>query len=387
MKTTHPKQKPPEHVYLTAAMQIDATAEAAEPGAPPRLPRFNMVAYTGGAMRIAGWRHPVVVDLAGLGIPSQSRPIRFGHDASSGVGHTDSIAVAGGQLVAEGVVSRDTAAAREIVASAKNGFPWQASLGAGVDQFEFVKEGQTTTVNGREFQGPVNVVRKATLGEISFVDLGADLNTSARVAAKAKEQEAMNDTEVTEEAAGGKVEAAAVGTAGAGEPVPTSVPDIRAAAVTETRRIEAIRKVCASRHASIEAQAIEGGWDVNRTELEVLRADRPKAPAVTVTAEHSPVRAIEAGLCLRATGDTGFVEAQFGRDYLAGAQRYRRIGLVQAAALCLRAEGLEADFDGPAVVRAALSTTSFPSLLSNVANKALLKSYQDFPSTALRWCG
>jgi hypothetical protein len=388
MKRTNPNPKPPENVYLTAAMQIDATAEAVEPGGTPRLPRFNMVAYTGGAMRIAGWRYPVVVDLAGLAIPSQARPIRFGHDASSGVGHTDSIAVAGGQLVAAGVVSRDTAAAREIVASARNGFPWQASLGAGVDQFEFVKEGQTTTVNGREFQGPVNVVRKATLGEISFVDLGADMNTSAHVAAKAKEQDTMADTQVMEEAAGGKVEAAAVGTTGAGEPAPTSVPDIRAAAVTETKRIEAIRKVCASKHAAIEAQAIEGGWDVTRTELEVLRAERPKAPAVTVTAEHSPVRAVEAGLCLRATGDAAFVEAQYGRDLAGGAERYRRIGLVRAAAICLRAEGRDADFDdGPAVVRAALSTTSFPSLLSNVANKALLKSYQDFPSTALRWCG
>ena len=36
-------------------------------------------------------------------------------------------------------------------------------------------------VNGREFSGPVNVVRKATLGEISFVDLVADGNTSAWV--------------------------------------------------------------------------------------------------------------------------------------------------------------------------------------------------------------
>ena len=46
----------------------------------PRLPRFSMVAYTGGPMRMAGWRYPVIVDLAGLAIPSQNRPIRFGHD-------------------------------------------------------------------------------------------------------------------------------------------------------------------------------------------------------------------------------------------------------------------------------------------------------------------
>ena len=36
--------------------------------------------------------------------------------------------------------------------------------------------------DGQEITGPVNVVRKATLGEISFVDLGADGRTSASIA-------------------------------------------------------------------------------------------------------------------------------------------------------------------------------------------------------------
>jgi len=143
-----------------------------------------MVAYTGGPMRVAGWRYPVVVDLAGMAIPSQNRPIRFGHDAASGVGHTDQIRMEDGQLLAAGVVSRDTAAAKEVVVSARNGFPWQASIATSVDEFEFVKENQHATVNGREFPGPLNVVRKSVLGEISFVDLGADGQTSAVVAAQ-----------------------------------------------------------------------------------------------------------------------------------------------------------------------------------------------------------
>ncbi len=80
MKTkTNQNQKLPEQLTLTAQMQIEAAADGEEE---PRLPRFSMVAYTGGAMRIAGWRYPVIVDLAGLAIPSQSRPIRFGHDAT-----------------------------------------------------------------------------------------------------------------------------------------------------------------------------------------------------------------------------------------------------------------------------------------------------------------
>ena len=145
MKTSMKRPSAPTDARSTpTALNLLATAtfelEAADGAQPAGLPRFRMVAYTGGPMRVAGWRHPVVIDLAGLAIPSQSRPIRFGHDPLSGVGHTDAIRVEQGQLVASGVVSRDTAAAREVVVSSKNGFPWQASLGASVEEFEFVKE-------------------------------------------------------------------------------------------------------------------------------------------------------------------------------------------------------------------------------------------------------
>ncbi|MCC7407743.1 MAG: hypothetical protein IT442_06700, partial [Phycisphaeraceae bacterium] len=179
-------------VSLTAAMQIDAQASAVGEGATPALPRFSMVAYTGGAMRLAGWKFPVVVDLAGMNIPSQLRPIRVGHNTDQRVGHSTAIRIengpSGGQLVAGGVVSCTGRTAQEVVADARNGFPWQASIGAAVEEFEFTPEGRTVVVNGREFAGPVNVVRRSTLGEISFVDLGADGNTSARVAASAKKE-------------------------------------------------------------------------------------------------------------------------------------------------------------------------------------------------------
>ncbi|MCX5685538.1 MAG: hypothetical protein NT049_17920, partial [Planctomycetota bacterium] len=331
-------QEEPGHLQLTATMQIEAAAETA--GDKPALPRFTMLAYTGGPMKIAGWRFPVVVDLAGLAIPSQSRPVRFGHDAASGVGHTDRIAVETGQLIAAGVISRDTAAAREIVVSARNGFQWQASIGASVEQFEFVKENQTVLVNGREFAGPLNVVRKATLGEISFVDLGADGETSARLAASAKEKEPMDATKTDKQnetvaaAAGGpgagkETAAAPAGTDAAGTdvapakveaqaapaakvetpacssspaPLPASdtVASIRAEAAAEEERIAAVRKVCGGDHTEIVAKALREGWDVTRTELEILRASRPKAPAAHVVDQTVNGKVLEAACMLSA---------------------------------------------------------------------------------------
>jgi phage major head subunit gpT-like protein len=382
------------------ALTIEASADAGTDGK-PALPRFSMVAYTGGPMRIAGWRYPVVVDLAGLSIPSQSRPIRFGHDMASGVGHTDSIAVADGKLIAAGVVSRDTAAAKEIVASARNGFPWQASLGAAVEQFEFVKEDQSVHVNGREFKGPVNVVRKATLGEISFVDLGADGNTTASVAARqardgaasAKEQTTMKDTEVKQEQV--NVEAAAQadvagtprqssGQAGTA-PVADPAPDIRAKAIAETKRIESIRKVCAGRHGTIEAKAIEEGWDENTTELEVLRAERPKAPVVHIR-DNSAVDSdvLAAAVCL--AGGLQPAESRFDDRTLEAAGRRFRSGiglqeLIMEAAWANGYAGRSFRSDMEGSLRAAFSTFSLPGILSNVANKFLLAGFESVEDT------
>ncbi|MBA2480459.1 MAG: Mu-like prophage major head subunit gpT family protein [Planctomycetes bacterium] len=359
------------------------------------LPRFAMVAYTGGPMRLQGWRHPVIVDLAGLGLPTQHRPIRLGHDASQGVGHTDRLAVEGGQLVATGVVSRDTQAAREVVASSRNGFPWQASIGAAVEEHEFVREGATVLVNGRSFQGPVNVVRRSTLGEISFVDLGADGNTSAMVAATHPILDPQGDPPVLTPAPSSdtpsttvpEATAPVVVQASAPEPVTPSGPtvaDIRAQAVAETERIGAIRRLCGTGHAEIEARAIREAWDPTRTELEVIRADRPTAPAAHVR-DNTLTPAILEAACLIA-GQHGDLDEVCDDAALEAAQKRFRGGisiqeLFLEAAWANGAHVRTFKSDPRAVLRAAfavqagLSSIDLGGILSNVANKFLLDGF------------
>ncbi|MEZ6100277.1 MAG: hypothetical protein R3E01_15015 [Pirellulaceae bacterium] len=379
----------PRSLELTATAVFDVSA-ATDEGSP--LPRFRMVAYTGAPMRIAGWRYPVVIDLAGLSVPSQSRPIRFSHDPGAGVGHTDSIRVDGGQLVASGVISRDTAAAREVVASSKNGFPWQASVGTTVEEFEFVKDRQTALVNGQEHAGPLNVVRKATLSEISFVDLGADSQTTAMVAAFASEPDSseeptdMDATDTTMPEAN-KTE----GTPTTSEPpapsvtAASAVDDIRAEAAAEVTRIAAMRKLTAGRFPEVEAKAIAEGWDVTKCELEVLRANRPTAPAI-----HSPDKTVTGRMleaaCLM-TGRVDGIEAMFDDQTLEAANgRFRGgIGLQELLLEAAWANGYTGrNFrDSRAVLRyafnpsleAGFSTVDIGGILSNVANKFLLDGF------------
>ena len=325
--------------------------EAAMPGDENRLPRFTMIAYTGGEMMLAYYSDPVVVDLEGLKIPSQTMPIRFGHDYEHGVGHTDSILVEDNKLIATGVISRDTEAAREVVASARKGFPWQASISAYIEQQEFVEEGETVTVNGRAFTGPLYVIRRATLGEISFVDLGADSKTSVILARK-KEDDAVtteNPQDVVKaQAAEPQVNAAA----------PAPEPDLAA----EIARINAIRQVCGDGDeisAAVATEAIEAGWDVKKTALELLRRKRPQ------------VRIIGEG------------KETFQKDVVAGItgdknSRWHGARLSVIARYCCELEGvqLRSDMGHDKVIEAAFSTRSLPNILKESAQKILIDSYQ-----------
>ncbi len=381
------------------------TIEAAQrEGEPEPIPRFTMVAYTGEPLRVEGWRFPVVVDLEGLSIPSQRRPVRFGHSMYAGVGHTERIAVEAGRLIAEGVVSRDTGAAREVVASGKRGFPWQAAIGAQVAQAEFVRAGKSVTVNGRTFEGPLYVARRTVLGEISFVDLGADGNTTATIAAQQQENQLMDETKDTEvldteaqdapqddvardeaEGAGTDAGSAANPVAARGTPTPNPAADIRAQAVAETRRIAAIRTICAGKHADIEAKAIAEGWTRDKTELEVLRASRPKAPAMHVNERAVTGRVLEAA-CMQAA-KVEKLERYFEAPVLEEADRQfdGRIGLAELIVEAARANGYVGRerrvtremlrFAFGREIRAAASTIDIGGILSNVANKFLLEGF------------
>jgi hypothetical protein len=392
------EQVPDRIVLRCTPGNISLVALAAE-GDEQAVPRFSMIAYTGEPMRVEGWRFPVVVDLEGLSIPSQRRPVRFGHSMYQGVGHTERIAVEAGRLIAEGIVSRDTTAAREVVASGRRGFPWQASIGAQVAQAEFVRNGKSITVNGRTFEGPLYVARRTVLGEISFVDLGADTNTAATIAAQQQENVVMddlNDTEVTPaddkatpeptraaEAGGNGTEANAPASLASAPATP--VTELRAQALAETKRISAIRRICAGKFPDVEEKAISEGWTEEKTELEKLRASRPKAPAIHAVEAACGGQVLEAACML--TAKLAKVDELYDEKTLeAASKRFRGgIGLQELLLEAAWANGFSGrNFrDSRSVLRfafgqnlqAAFSTIDIGGILSNVANKFLLEGF------------
>jgi len=395
----------PRELKFIAAINMEASAGPDAQAARPR--RFHMDAYTGGALAVAGWRFPVVVDLNGLAVRGGAK-VYLDHDRAARVGHIDGMQIEHGGLRVSGVISSTTQAAREVVADADNGYPWQASIGAAVREVEFVGEGKMVTVNGREFAGPVNVARRAALQEVSFVGNGADDQTSASIAAGiAGEKGIMDGSDKTKTVDGGVAGGAAAAGEGAKEPVvhaqaPASaalkagaagegviaadpVADIRAKAAAEEERIAAVRKVCGSDHTDIAARAIKEGWDTTKTELEVLRASRPKAPAAHVVDQTVNGTILEAACMLTARlADVEKVHDEKTLD--AASRRFRGgIGLQELLLEAAWANGYAGrNFrDSREVLRfafgkdiqAGFSTVDIGGILSNVANKFLLDGF------------
>jgi phage major head subunit gpT-like protein len=405
---------------LPARLDLKATTtvsfEAAKGDAAPTLPRFRMVANTGNPMLVAGWKFPVVVDFAGLNIPTQNRPIRKDHDEAQGVGHTDMVGVEDGEIVAAGVVSRDTEAAREFVISGKNGFPWQASIGASVDKVEFIKEGDKVVVNGKTFDGPLNVARATTLGEISVVDLGADDNTSTRIAASVpsstrKGADSM-DFEKWLEAKG--IDPAAIEDsvrathrayydAEQAKPKPETKPtqtleDITAARRKEDERVAEITRIAGAamdrrpplldEFERMARSAIESKATVEKFELEVAKVLANLHPGTFIRKGEirSGAKVIEAALCLG--GRLEEPEKHFDQQTLnAASDRFRHgLGLQELLLMSAHENGytgqsardlegvLKAAF-GTNIKASGFSTLSLPGILSNVANKFLAAGF------------
>lgn len=411
-----------------ADVPLDFTAEATLEAAPAKggkLPRFHLVAYTGVPMRPRldpPLKYPVVVDLAGLDLSKQERPALRSHDTERVVGHTEFIRSDGRQLTSAVVVSGTGRDAMEVRDSAVNGFKWQVSIGAAVGGLEFVKGDQTVNVNGRSVSGPVYVARAGCVREISFVTLGADDDTAAAlIAASAAKRNPMDPFELWLKAKGfdlgslaaeskqflqSQFDAEKGGTATLaanprGGPTPEN-RDLNSVLNTE-RENEKRRRAIVDLTAKalqdnpgslqlIEAmsrQAMDGDWDTQRYELELLRACRPTNVNRVRNGGggdelNGPV--LEAALCR--AGGLEDIETHYPEQVLEACdKRFRHgLGLGELLVTFARRNGYQGygtgDVNG--LLRAAFAPTpthhlaatgwtsiSLPGILGTVANKYL----------------
>ena len=149
---------------------------------------FDGCAYTGGVMFPtcddvpAGT--PIVVDLDSIVIPSPVRPVLDDHDQSTDgvIGETSQLKVENYTLPVKGVLYPQKPRTKDKILSAKR-HRWQLSIGLDNYRVEHIAAGRSVSVNQRVFHGPVAVIRNGYLTDLSFVAVGGDDLTWAKIAA------------------------------------------------------------------------------------------------------------------------------------------------------------------------------------------------------------
>lgn len=328
---------------------------------------FSIMAYSGAPMRVEGFAHPVVIDLNGLRAAGQRIPILRDHDARKVIGQSEIVSIGPGGVQVEGIVTGETGPSADVVTHARNGFKWQASVGADVERRETLKAGEKATVNGREVQGPLIIVRAARLYETSFVALGADHNTTVNVAAsKSKGVGAMAETITTDAA-----------------PVSDLEP-IEATRAVETAEAERVRGILAAAGPDADQRlvdsAIESGESLTAFksrlfDLSTLRSSRPNLPLTAYIPRSDPGVAgnpretLTASAMLLGGHDQAAVRA-FGERVVAGLRRPE--GWHDLCVQALRADGRDVPHGRSEVIRAGFSTISMPFALNTSIEKVAL---------------
>jgi len=424
-KTT--MSKPAQNKLLCMSSPVTITAAAGD-GEMKTNPKFNVVAYTGGALNLRGWDMPVVVDLAGMSY-SNTLIANLDHDQSRRVGHVTAIDKSESQLMLAGELSASTEARREVLESSVNGFPFQASIEASSDVVTEVAAGKKVKVNGQEFTGPLYVAAKSTLSGFGFVSHGADDNTVVSIAASAANVTPPKGKDMTPELKTW-IEAMGFDVDSLSEPQLKSLEanyngqnpkpnKVEATGMTafEAKKAEKARvdqitdyalKACDSQPHNIDSikmlteQAIEAKWTLDKFRLELLEASSPQAFGIINTPRDNRLsnRVLEAAVCQH--GRLPGHEKMFDDQTLQAAHDKFRgsIGLNQLFFLAAESNGYRGGYSSqmtveaqraafgmvaPGQIRASgFSTISIGTILSNIANKFLRAGFDSIDMTPLR---
>lgn len=358
----------PSKLSFVGTAVLDLEAKSADGS--PKLPTFKIHGYSGAPLNVSGFFSPVIVDLGGIKPTSQTIPALLDHDTGQIVGQTDSIKIDSSGINLDGIITGgDEPAAMRVKTHSKNGFKWQASIGAEIIRREFLAAGEKATVNGRQVSGPLLIARQSRLYEISFTALGADSSTSANVAAKGQ----ANVPEITTTDA--------------------EVQDDTIRAERELDRIRGIRLECGPDFREVEASAIDEGWTLERTKAEIIAKIRNRAfggggggRRVSNNNGGGGIstrdRLVAAAMTLGGHGQIVAKHMPNGEQLANSVPRLS--GWYELAAYACQLEGVSVSpHDRMATIKASFSTLSMPAALSSSIERIALPAFLEQSKTFL----
>lgn len=343
--------------------------------------------------------YPTVLLMSGCQIPpNRQLPLLDTHSrysTASVIGSYRDVRIEGNQLLGRAVFSKAPEAEG----------PWLKTMEGHLTDYSVARKdleatiipaNQTGMIEGRTFQGPVKVVTKWIPREMSSCPIGADENAKARAATAQPENQAKENVNMNTE------------TQNRGLSAETTQPQIpavdleavRAEAVrAEHARITEIDAMCSRSDipADKKADLIKPGVTVDAARKAVLdiilERSEVQNPGVKTTTQTDSLRTLEMGADerdkFRSAAEDGLLirSGKAPKEAAAGARDLAGYSLRELARESLRMAGQSQGGDAMGMVGRALTTSDFPMILANIANKSLFAGYEAASETWQKWCG
>lgn len=308
--------------------------------------------------------------------------VLFNHDRDAVVGHIEKVWLEDNR--GKALVRFDTDEQSEtIFQKVQSGTLQGVSVGYAINRYEVLEDEDTKSTNGR-FNGPAYVVTDWEPLEISIVSVPAD--PTVGVGRSAEEIHTSIDTQEdnTRMDQEKNLEVQEVKS----EPVETGLTqaDLQKAMEQERKRTSEITALFRDFDVEGADEAIVMGVSVDEARAMVMDQLRARNKGVSVTmgeAESDKFRAAAQDAVLMAAGIPVAEPAP-------GANELRGYSMIEMARESLRREcDTKANFgDNMEMARAAINSTStFPAIMSNLANKSVMTGFNEAETTYQIWAG
>lgn len=308
--------------------------------------------------------------------------VLFNHDRDAVVGHIEKVWIEDNR--GKALVRFDTDEQSEtIFQKVQSGTLQGVSVGYAIYRYEVLEDEDTKSTNGR-FNGPAYVVTDWEPLEISIVSVPAD--PTVGVGRSAEEIHTSIDTQEDNTRMDPK-EILNNEEVKSTEPVETGITqaDLQKAMEQERKRTSEITALFRDFDVEGADEAIVMGVSVDEARAMVMDQLRARNKGVSVTmgeAESDKFRAAAQDAVLMAAGIPV-------ADAAPGANELRGHSLVELARESLQREGLQANFgDNMELARQAINSTStFPAIMANLANKSVMVGFNEAETTYQIWAG
>jgi HK97 family phage prohead protease len=307
----------------------------------------------------------------------------FNHDRDAVVGHVEKAWIEDNRGKALVRFDEDEQS-DTIFQKVQSGTLQGVSVGYSIKRYEVLDEKDSVSSNGR-FKGPdTYVVTDWEPLEISIVSVPAD--PTVGVGRSAEEIHTSIDTQEEEKSMDEK-EILKTEDVKSTEPVEAGITQADLAKAMEQERKRTSEITALFRDFDVEGadEAIVMGVSVDEARAMVMDQLRARNKGVSVTmgeAESDKFRAAAQDAVLMAVGIPV-------ADAAPGANELRGHSLVELARESLQREGLQANFgDNMELARQAINSTStFPAIMSNLANKSVMTGFNEAETTFQIWAG